>query len=263
MTQPTRRDAFRALALDGSVIAISLTLDADSLQFSPWTSGTVFEVGGTELEFTSGELALGGQVADELNVILTDSFQLETGRLRIGSTERVREDRATGTKSSSTLQVAVWEGERYSVFAVGSSADPLVMVELFGDFAFGETASGVAMKSIGLLTKQSRWYDPWLMCEVPEVGVLVVRPVPRGRARGGVPKWSGSQVAGGSLYCGTVDGSEWLELVNDSALVTVLPDPASLLGRARLASEARILRAVSSIAVEWDSSIAGVGASTR
>lgn len=141
-----------------------------------------------------------------------EEFSLKGGRLRVAE---VRLPTATG--ESRTVTVGAWEGERgcLTTSLVGSRRDHLV--EVFDTLRFSERRGGLAIDSP--VTPRPR--EPELIKEIPEAGVLSVRPaiastlerIPR--ARGRVTEW-------GELFRIRA-ASNAVTLVTKSAVVDIQP----------------------------------------
>lgn len=158
----------------------------------------------------------------DLEVGQTEEFSLKGGRLRIAEVQL-----PTATGESRTLTVGAWEGERgcLTTSLVGSRRDRLV--EVFDTLRFSERRRGLAIDSP--VTPRPR--EPEVVKEIPEAGVLTVRPaiastlerIPRSRGR--TTEW-------GELFRIRA-ASNAVTLVTKSAVVDIQPtaevDPREML----------------------------------
>lgn len=194
--------------IDGSVVTIEAgALDA-GMQAS---SVAVFTIDGRWQEFTASYLDFGAEVADDLGVRLAESYRFQGGTLRLGST-MVRFP-ATETTAAQTdlLHLGVWEGRDFSVHTHLYNGAAHDLIQIFERFHIIEQPLGIRL----VPTQPQRTplaKEPMVLREVPDVGLLQITPLTPRVART-VPKWRGTQLAGGELYRGQRPGDLHFVLV--------------------------------------------------
>jgi hypothetical protein len=196
------------VAIDGSTVII------DATAFNPdfhASSVGVYTINGHWQELTTSYREFGAAVAADLKLSLTESYTLQGGRLRLGTTSVHFPDMGKGVSQTDLLHLAVWEGERFSVHTHLYNGKAHDLIDVFDRFDILEDAAGIRLqpRDPGHV-KFAR--EPTLLREVPSVGVLQVRPMTPEVARM-VPPWRGTAVRGGELFVGRRPGNLHLVLV--------------------------------------------------
>jgi hypothetical protein len=159
-------------------------------------------------------------VAADFGIPLTEQFRMQQGTLRVGST---MESWAApeGHRFTNKHSVAAWEGSRWSVHTHLYDASTADALALLARFAIVEGPEGVRMTPKADDVRVGRRAET-VMLDLPLLGLMIVR---KRTSEDGVPRWSGSTVAGGEVYCDKKDGSQPVFLLaGDSAVATILPD---------------------------------------
>ena len=205
--------------LTGSRIAVDLPEE-----IAPERVGTTvahFSIAGVEREFTAGPRDLGAAVAAEFGISLTESFRLQRGTLRVGSKMELWTVPVDGYRFTNKHSVAVWEGVDRSVHTHLYDASTADAVALFGRFTIVETPEGAQMTPAADGVVVGRQPET-LMLNLPVLGLMIVR---KRADADGVPRWRGSTVAGGEVFCDKKDASQPVfMLAGASAVATILPD---------------------------------------
>jgi hypothetical protein len=222
-------------ALDGSEVII----DADVDLSLPAMSTQVLLVGMNQREFTGGDLDLGFTAAADVHeVVLSEEYELQGGRLRIGH-RNAGEGSAVDTFEA---WIGVWEGESASVVAhlyepAGSSG----VIELFNAVQLSESVEGEPIvrprAEYGLVPDA----PPDLAKLIPGLGLVQVERMTPAVAES-LPTHPGAQVAGGELFVNEGPPPFFL-LANARTLTTILPSPGISLARA--------LRPVEKMVIDW------------
>ena len=117
-------------------------------------------------------------------------------------------------------------------------------IALFDRFILWETASGEAT----LIPKDpagTPFIDaPVIYKEVPDLGLLIVAPLTREKARA-LPRWSGTPVDGGELFAADLMTSRMrFVLVSENAVTTIMPKHSVF-------DETRSLAEINALGVAW------------
>ena len=205
------------LAIDGSTVTIDAT--AFNPEFHASSVG-IYTVNGHWQEFTASYRDFGAAVAADLNLSLTESYTLQEGRLRLGTTSVHFPDMGKGVRQTDLLHLAVWEGHRFSVHTHRYNGKAHDLIDVFDRFDVLEDAAGLHLqpRDPGQV-KFAR--EPSLLREVPRVGVLQIRPMTPQVART-VPTWRGTVVAGGELFVGRRPGNLHLVLVGNRSHTLIM-----------------------------------------
>jgi hypothetical protein len=196
------------VAIDGSTVTIEAT--AFNPDFHASSVG-VYAINGRWQEFTTSYRDFGAAVAADLGLSLNESYTLQGGRLRLGTTSVHFPDMGKGVSQTDLLHLAVWEGRRFSVHTHLYNGKAHDLIDVFDRFEVLEDADGIRLRPRDPEhTKFSR--EPSLLREVPNIGVLQVRPMTPQIART-VPTWQGTAVRGGELFVGRRPDSLHLVLV--------------------------------------------------
>jgi hypothetical protein len=205
--------------IDGSSVTISAP--AGTRMSRPSSVG-VFAVNGQWREFTTTDREGGRGVADELGISLTQSYKYQGGSLSLG-TKSFR-SRSGDYIQTDLMHLGVWEGTHSSIFAHlynGSAQDLAAIFQAF-TIVEGQRGARIAPKD---RTRVALAKEPIFLQEFSGVGLLLVRPLTRSLARN-LPRWSGTQTAGGELFVGRRPGSVHLVLVGQYSLTQIMPDSA-------------------------------------
>jgi hypothetical protein len=196
------------VAIDGSTVTI------DATAFNPdfhASSVGIYTINGHWQEFTTSYRDFGAAVAADLSLSLGESYTLQGGRLRLGTTSVHFPDMGKGVRQTDLLHLAVWEGRRFSVHTHRYNGKAHDLIDVFDRFDLLEDAGGIHLQPRD--PGQVRFArEPSLLREVPGVGVLQIRPMTPQVART-VPPWRGTAVAGGELFVGRRPGNLHLVLV--------------------------------------------------
>jgi hypothetical protein len=167
-----------------------------------------------------------------LNVVSTDEFSLKGGQLRVAEVEL-----PTATESTRTLTIGAWEGRMgcLATSVVGSQRDRVV--EVFDTLRFSEHRRGLAIDSP--IVSQPR--EPEVIKEIPELGVLSIRPA-IASVLDRIPRSRGRPVDHGELFRIRAT-SNTLAFVAKTALVEIKP-PAGVDTR-------QLLAVAEGLRVEW------------
>lgn len=209
-------------ALDGSLVEISSS--EESHLDLPATSVAVYSIDGFGREFTASHREFGADVAEYYGITLDESYSMQGGALRIGSTVQVWPELNDANEHiTSMLRLGVWEGERFSVHVAiygGSNQD---LVDIFSRFSINETANGITLvPHFSSITPHV--HEPSLLKEVKGIGLLDIAALTTGEARR-LPKWRGTGVEGGELFTDEHDsGGPFYVLVGDTSRTLVMPE---------------------------------------
>jgi hypothetical protein len=196
------------LAIDGSTVSIEATTFNPDFHAS---SVGVYNVNGHWQELTTSYRGFGAAVAADLGLSLTESYTLQGGRLRLGTTSVYFPDMGEGVSQTDLLHLAVWEGRRFSVHTHLYNGKAHDLIDVFDRFDIVENAVGIHLQPRE--PSQVKFAkEPALLREVPSIGLLQVRPMTPRVART-VPSLRGTAVSGGELFVGRRPGSLHLVLV--------------------------------------------------
>jgi hypothetical protein len=205
------------LAIDGSTVTI------DARTFNPKfhaSSVGVYTINGHWQELTTSYRDFGAAVAADLGLSLTESYLLQGGRLRLGTTSVYFPDMGKGVSQTDLLHLAVWEGRRFSVHTHLYNGKAHDLIDVFDRFDISEDAAGIRLEprepSHVTFAK-----EPALLRQVPHIGVLQVRPMTPRVARL-VPSWRGTAVTGGELFVGRRAGNLHLVLVGNRSHTLIM-----------------------------------------
>ena len=225
------------LALDGSVVSI----EADA-ELSTTTTATGWALVPSLMRahpftvYPPGHVAVIEQTmrssAAPLEILSTEEYAIKNGKLRVGE---VQLDAPTGGKRELTM--AAWEGSGGGLHTAMVGRHGSRLVEVFDTLRFSDRGRGLAVDSPVVARPRA----PEIVKEIPEIGILVIRPaIPSELEQ--VPKSRGFAVDHGELFRVRNQGRGLL-FISNSTVVTVNPMPTS--------DMARVLYVVQRLRVEW------------
>lgn len=225
------------LAIDGALI----TLDADADLSMPVTASGWAMVPSLQRAhpFTihpPGHRRIVEQAVrsnfEQINFRREEEYQMKGGSLRVFEVEL-----PTAVETRRVLVVGAWEGERGCLATSVLEAERDWLVEMFDTLPFREYSRGLVIESQIV----ARPRPPEVVKEIPEVGVVTIRPaIPSELQR--VPRGRGREAPGGELFRIRPD-RRGLMLVGRSSLVTLNPFPD--------ATDERVLRVAGGLRAEW------------
>lgn len=176
---------------------------------------------------------------EEIEFKSEEEYRVKGGALRVVVVEI-----PTAVESKRTLIVGAWEGESGCLATSVVESEGGFLVEMFDSLPFREHARGIAIDSQIV----SRPRAPEVVKEIPEIGVVTIRPaiatemerVPRGR---------GHETAHGELFRTRPDRNGLL-FVGQSSLVSVNPFPDT--------DAERMLEVVAALRVDWSPRLVAV-----
>ena len=214
-------------AVDGSTV----TLDGPVDLAAAVTSSIRYDDATVVRELTTAPVT----AVDALPYVVDEEYAYGGGTLRIG--HRDESDPAISSRRRDTF--AVWRGSVHALLLVEAEATGDALIAVLDRLTLTESPSGLAVGADGLIPATTR-----LVKEIPGVGLAEVAPLVPEVAQG-LPRWAGTEVAGGELYRDEArPGAPVLVLVGDTAATTLLLD-----GDGREADEATTLAA--ELVVTW------------
>jgi len=214
-------------AADGSTVTLHGPVDLGAAV----TSSIRYDDAALVRELTTAPIT----AVDALPYVVDEEYAYGGGTLRIG--HRDESDPAISSRRRDTF--AVWRGSVHALLLVEAEATSDALIAVLDRLTLTESPSGLAVGADGLIPATTR-----LVKEIPGVGLAEVAPLVPEVAQG-LPRWAGTEVAGGELYRDEArPGAPVLVLVGDSAATTLLLD-----GDGREADEATTLAA--ELVVTW------------
>ena len=225
------------LALDGSVVSIEA--DAD---LSTTTTATGWAVVPSLMRAHPFTLYPPGHIAvienavrsnaASLEILSIEEYALKNGKLRVGE---VQQDAPTGGKRH--LTIGAWEGSTGCLHTAMVGRHRERLVEVFDTLSFSESGRGLSVDSPVVARPRA----PEVVKEIPEIGVLVIRPAIATELQQ-VPKSRGFAADHGELFRARSQGRGVL-FVSTSTVVTVNPLPDSEM--------ARVMDIIQRLRVDW------------
>jgi hypothetical protein len=233
-------------ALDGSHVRVvateaDLTNDASSI--------STFYVDGRAQEFTASNRGFGEAVALEVGLRFEEEYAFQGGRLRLASgVQSFPTGDPDGTVNVVSLHIGTWEGEKYSVHThlYGESADGLLGI--FNQFLILESALGIRLTQKDP-ERTPLYSDPKVMKDVPQLGLLQVKPLSTEAARY-LPRWEGTRVAGGELFA-EADMAAAGDECGKTTFYLVGKDSVSYIAPREGASRQELARQLATLRVAW------------
>lgn len=205
------------LAIDGSVVSVEA--DADVRTGATATGWAIVPALMRTHPFTISPAGHSRDIesvvrgsAREVAVGDPADFSMKGGQLRI-----VVVTLPTATEGERTLTVGAWEGERGCLTTSLIGSQPERLVEVFDTLAFTEHARGLAIDSPVTATPR----EPEVTTEVPELGVLGIRPA-ISSVLDKIPRARGHRTPHGELFRVRAT-SNALTLVTASAVTVIQP----------------------------------------
>lgn len=156
-------------ALDGATVEISA---AFTFPREGATSFVIVQIGSHRQEFGSGDLDLGDDVARAQEVIFSEEYLLQGGRLLLGSAEKYDAE----IKLHSTVHLGVWKGLSHSLKTLTYAGTTRDLVSLFAQFKIEETGTGITLSpgasNVSILEEGVD--APVLVKNVPGLGLLEI-----------------------------------------------------------------------------------------
>lgn len=224
------------LAIDGSVVTIEAEAElGDQVTRSGWAVVPSLMQGHPFTVYPSGyshvmETAVRENIPD-IEVQSQDEFSLKGGALRVGVVQ------VPGNDGPRQVTVGAWEGRGGCLNTSLSGAKRDQLVEVFDTLQFTDGHQGLAIDSPVL----SRPRAPQVIQEVPDVGVLVLRPAVVTELER-VPRAQGRVTNGGELFRVRSDSNVML-LLTKTCLAHIQPRPD--------ADMTRVSQVVEAMRVEW------------
>lgn len=222
------------LAIDGSVVTVEA--DGDLSTDSTATGWAIVPWLMQAHPFTAHppghSLLVENAVRDsfhDVEITTADEFTLKGGTLRV---VEARMPTATGAEKSVT--VGAWEGEHGCLATSLLGSDREGLTELFDSLRFSDQRLGVAIDA----PVTSRPRPPEVAKEIPEIGVLAIRPAIRSEMER-VPRQQGMRVRNGELFR-IRHGRRAMLYVSQSVVASI--DPPDDLDEERLAYTVEGLR---------------------
>lgn len=225
------------LAIDGSTVAFEADADLSSrataagwavvpalLQAHPFTATPA----GHSRAIEEAVRAQAGQV----EILEVQELSLKGGTLRVAEVRQ-----PTATRGVRELTGAAWEGSTGCLITSINGRQARRMAEIYDTLPFRELRNGIAIDSQVLSTPRA----PELIKEIPELGILSVRPALATELEA-VPKALGFATDGGELFR-LRESSHALLFVTRSTVVRI--NPTSRNAPERMLDTARKLR------IEW------------
>lgn len=183
-------------ALDGSLVTIRTDLDARE----PFTSYLNLRISSRLHEFISGDRGSAEADARDIGVrAFREEYRFQSGILRFGTAAQFD----PVIKLRTTIMVAVWEGENYSLMTHAYKAkNSMALLSVFDRIRILESREGLVLAPRKPASTPVNGVV--LLKELPSAGLLQIYPATRDAVRR-LPRWRGRRVAGGELF---VDGEE-------------------------------------------------------
>ena len=214
-------------AVDGSTV----TFDGPADLSAPVTSSIRYEDTDLVRELTTAPVT----ATDALRFLVDEEYAYAGGTLRIG--HRDEADPAIGSRRPRHL--AVWRGAAHALVLVETEAPADALIAVLDRLTLTESPTGLTVDADGIVAATTR-----LVKEIPGVGLAEVAPLVPEVAQG-LPRWAGTEVAGGELYRDQArPGAPVLVLVGETTATTLMLD-----GDGRAADEATTL--VTELEVTW------------
>jgi hypothetical protein len=163
-------------------------------------------------------------------ILSVEEYSLKAGKLRVAEVKL-----PTATNGIRELSVGAWEGRSGCLSTSLVGLHRARLVEVFDSLQFNERSRGIAIQSP--VTPRPR--EPMVIKEIPELGVLDVRPaIPSTLER--IPKARGQMTAHGEFFRVRATSSA-LMYVTPSAVVRIDPlDKADTRAMLAVAQELRV-----------------------
>lgn len=197
-------------AIDGSTVTLAGETDLDR----PVTSSVHLRQDGILRELTGAPV----EAIGALPFSPVEEYTHAGGTLRIG--ERLDIDPVL--ESRRLDRAALWFGRDHGLVLVETAGTTETLLAVLDGLVISESATGITIEGAAVLGATTK-----LVKELPGTGLAEVTPLVPDVARG-LPRWAGTEVAGGELYRDEArPGVPVLVLVGDTAVTTVLVEAGS------------------------------------
>lgn len=223
------------LALDGSTIRLWGSSSLSPRGYSSEGVAELRSLGIRSQNYAAGPLSFGQEMA--LSPHLSRGFQftheygLQGGRLRLGSGFQHPEPDGSeylelgpdGRLRPAKFNMAVWEGERYSLQTFNYGGEATSLIPVLDVMVITEKPSGIVCRPRD--PRQTAYWDgPRILQDVPGVALLDIKQLTNARVRN-LPMHRGTSVPGGELFASEhiADKHYYFILAGQTCITYIMP----------------------------------------